>query len=416
MTKTLYCTIATASSLPQVSVLRDSLAAQGAHELRVLLTEHPARITKLRAQLPELHIVGPSQLGCPRWLQLAFANEPAELAAALKPAFLATLLGEGNVVYFDPEVEIFSPLTEIEAALADSDIVVTPHVSRLLPDDGKTPSMAELVAGGQFNLGFIGVRKSSQSAALLAAWQQLMTDPPDDGPGSGLCGEGFWAAAFPSLCERLRVLRADRFHVAAWNLAQRPLQWDGRTAPQTDDGPLVFMSYAGLHRTAAPRYPQDRFVIAAGSPVQRLIARYEERLAASAHRPLAEQPYSFESYTDGTPIPALHRQAFARLSPTNRRSILNPFCERAFIEEVVARSPALRYPSTQDAVARCAELERRLSSLPHSLFGHAASAMDLALPGSRDRVYRLMQIVSTRYGSSLGQKAGYLKQILLQRS
>ncbi len=414
MTKTIYCTIATASALPQVSVLRDSLLAHGVAELRVLLLEHPARVAKLRAQLPELHLLSPSQLGCPRWLQLAFAGEAAELTAALKPALLATLLAEGNVVYFDPEIEIFSPLTEIEAALAQSDVVVTPHVSRPLPDDGKTPALADVLAGGQFNLDFVGVRKSSDSAALLAYWQQLLTDPPGGADSEVPSGDGFWAAAFASLVERLRVLRGDRFHVAAWNLAQRPLQWDDTAAPQTADGAVVFLSYAGLHKTAAPRRPQNRFTIEPGSPLQRLIARYEERVSASAYQPFTAQPYSFHCYTDGTPIPLLHRQAFARLSPPNRRAILNPFCERPFLEEVVARSPALRYPATQDAVARCAELERRLNTLPHSLFGHAANAMDLALPGSRDRVYRLMQIVSSRYGQSLGQKAGYLKQILLR--
>lgn len=417
MTKTLYCTIATASQLPQVSILRDSLLAHGAAELRVLLLEHPARVAKLRTQLPELTLLSPSQLGCPRWLQLAFAGEAAELGATLKPALLASLLAEGSVVYFDPEIEIFSPLTEIEAALRESDVVVTPHVSRPLPSDGKTPTMADVLACGQFNLGFVGVRKSPENAALLAYWQELLLEPPGGTADIEVpSGDAFWAAAFASLVERLRVLRGDRFHVAAWNLAQRPLQWADQAAPQTADGPLVFLSYVGLHKTAAPRYPQDRFAIAAGSPLQRLIARYEERVSASPYQSFAAQSYSFQCYTDGTPIPLLHRQAFARLSPQNRRAILNPFCERPFLEEVVARSPALRYPAAQDAVARCAELERRLNTLPHSLFSHAASAMDLALPGSRDRVYRLMQIVSSRYGQSLGQKAGYLKQMLLQRS
>ena len=417
MTKTLYCTIATARMLPQVSVLRDSLLAQGVAELRVLLLEHPARVAKLRAELPELKLLSPSQLGCPRWLQLAFAGEAAELTATLKPALIATLLAEGNVVYFDPEIEIFSPLTEIEAAVSQSDVVVTPHVSRPLPDDGKTPTMADVLAGGQFNLGFIGVRKSSDSAALLAYWQQLLTEPP--GVSDDLevpSGDGFWAAAVVSLVERLRVLRGDRFHVAAWNLAQRPLKWDGEAVPQAADGALVFMNYAGLHKTAAPRYPQNRCAMEAGSPLQQLIARYEKRVSASSYQRFTQLPYSFHCYTDGTSIPLVHRQAFARLSPPNRRAILNPFCERPFLEEVVARSPALRYPATQDAVARCAELERRLNTLPYSLFGHAGSAMELALPGSSARVYRLMQIVSSRYGQSLGQKAGYLKQLLLQRS
>jgi hypothetical protein len=410
MTKTLYCTTAAASSLPQVLVLRDSLAAQGETELRVLLTEHPARVAKLRLEFPELTLLGPNQVGCRQWLHLAFAGPEGQLASALKPALIATLLAEGNVVYFDPEIEVFAPLTAIEAALADADMVVTPHVSHPLPADGKTPTMRDILAAGQFNLGFLGVRKSTETAALLSWWQQTLADPAEPNEQS----DAFWAAAFASLVPRLHVLRGASHQVAAWNLSQRPLTWDGQGTPQTAEGALVFLNYAGLSPAVPSRYTQNRVEIAPGSALARLLSRYEQRLAT--YQPAAALPYSFACYTDGAAIPEQHREIFRRLAPANRRSILNPFSERWFLEQIAAASPGLNYPAAEEAIERCAELERRLSSLPHSLFAHAATAMDLALPGSRDRVYRAMQLVSSRYGRTFGQKAGYLKQLLLQRS
>ena len=161
------------------------------------------------------------------------------------------------------------------------------------------------------------------------------------------------------------------------------------------------MNYAGLAGDAAGKSPQqNRFVIAeAGSPLQKLIARHGERMAALRSSILDSIPYSFGCYTDRTPISDLDRQLFLRLAPQNRRVILNPFTERCFFEEVATRSPALRYLVVEETRLRVEELERRLNSLPYSLFAHAATAMELTMPGSRDRVYNTMQLVSRRLNS-----------------
>lgn len=427
MTKTIYCTTAAARTLPQALLLRDSLRAQGVEELRILVTEHPAIVAKLRAQLPELTLLAPNQIGCAQWLHLAFSGSAAELGAALKPALLATLLTEGNVVYLAPTIEVFSPLSEIEQALTDADFVVTPRVSRPLPDDGKSPSMRDILHAGQFDLDFIGVRAGEQNVALLRWWQQATSESVMTlRDGEPLRTDASWATLLPSLCGTLRVLRAQRLLLSAWNLAQKPLELadagrgsDETAAPQTADGPLVLLSYAGLSdepATGAPLQAQSRFEIAQGSPLQRLLTRRQERIAASQLPSWTDTSGSFLRYTDGTPIPDSAREIFLRLAPQNRRVILNPFTERRFFEEIAARSPAVQHISLQDTLQRCADLERRMNTLPYSLFSHAANAMDLALPGSRDQVYNLMQNISRSYGGAVGQTVQNLKNRVQRRS
>src|SRR5262249_13430138 len=110
-------------------------------------------------------------------------------------------------------------------------------------------------------------------------------------------------------------------------------------------------------------------------------------------------PYSFGTYADGSPILPRDRRAFRQLAWPNRRAISNPFAEHAVLKQLGA------YESTDRTLAenqrlqqRCAELERQLRTLPHSLFGYAGSAMETLLPGSKDRVYHLLQATSQGYG------------------
>lgn len=401
MTKTIYCTLVTASALPQALVLRDSLRAQGIADLRILLTEHPAVVAKLRVQFPELKLLSPNQIGCGTWLHLAFAKDAAQFGAALKPALISSLLADANVVYFAPTIEIFSRLDGLEKALSTADFVVTPQVTRPLPEDGKIPSMRDILRAGQFNLDFLAVRASEQSAEILSWWQKLTSDlstaASDEDPPQP---DQFWAAAFASFSDRLHILRSPRYHLSAWNVALHPIEWSGKGAPETTDGPLVFMNFAGLAGDAAGKSPQqNRFVITEASPLQKLIARHGERMAAWRSAVLDSIPYSFGCYTDRIPISDLDRQLFLRLAPPNRRLILNPFTERCFFEEVAMRSPALRHLIVEETRLRVEELERRLNSLPYSLFAHAATVMELTMPGSRDRVYNRMQLVSRRLNS-----------------
>lgn len=425
MKKTIYCTTAAARTLPQALLLRDSLRAQGVEDLRILVTEHPAIVAKLRAQLPDLTLLAPNQIGCAQWLHLAFSGSAAELGAALKPALLATLLTEGSVVYLAPTIEVLSPLSDIEQALTTADFVVTPRVSRPLPDDGKSPSMRDVLRAGPFDLDFIGVRAGEQNVALLRWWQQATSESVMTlRDGEPLQNDASWASVLPSLCDTLRVLRSPRFLLSAWNLAQNSIagsgdQGPGQTAPQTADGPLVLLSYAGLSEepaAGAPLQAQNRFEITQGSPIQKLLARRQARIAASQLPPWTDISGSFLRYTDGTPIPDSAREIFLRLAPQNRRVILNPFTDRRFFEEIAARSPAVQHISLQDTLERCAALERRMNTLPYSLFSHAANALDLALPGSRDQVYNLMQNISRGYGGAVGQTVQSLKNRVQRRS
>ena len=414
MNKTIYCTIAAANYLPRIQVLRDSLRKQGHTDFRVLLIEHPALVKQIQRQLPDYQFYSPDQVGCPQWLQMAFYYNVMEFSTALKPSFIRLFLKEANVVYLDPDIEVFSPLTEIEEQLQTHDLVVTPHISRPIPDDGKIPRLLDIIRLGQFNLGFLGVRSGPEQEKLMDWWQEVLIEGASASPQLGIFTDQSWAAILVSFARRTHILRSARYNLAYWNIGLHSLTWDGVGVPQTEDGPLGFYHYSGLdrdHVTTLSKH-QTREKTAPGSPLFLLLTQYLNALDASPLQSFTKKPYSFASYFDGRAIPAEHRALFARLPAVNRKLVVNPFAEPAYFDGLQRRSSPIAFGdyAHQYVVAqqRLRQLEHRINSLPYSLFSNAELVMKKLAPGSWARAYHLMQ----RTSQVLRPRVAQLRQLL----
>jgi hypothetical protein len=83
--------------------------------------------------------------------RLRFRYDLLELATAVKPRCFARHFEEGaaQVVYLDPDIELFRPLEELRALLARGATgVLTPHVLAPLPRDGAQPDDLTLLRAG----------------------------------------------------------------------------------------------------------------------------------------------------------------------------------------------------------------------------------------------------------------------------
>lgn len=402
MAKTIYCTISAANYLPRVQVLRDSLAKQGHTDLRVLLIEHPGRVKQIQNDLPDYRFVSPEQVGVPQWVHMAFYYNILEYSTALKPAFIRSLMPEGNVVYLDPDIEVFSPLTEIEESLETHDIVVTPHVSKPLPDDGKSPHLREIVKKGQFNLGFIGVKSTPANQALMDWWQDVLIEGAAHSERVGTFTDQFWAAILVSFAERSHILRSARYNLAYWNIGLHNLSWDGSSTPQTEDGPLGFYHYSGVSRERISDISvhQNREHALPGSPLFRLLTQYVNQLDTSPLSRFSKYPYSFSHYSTQQPILQSHRLAFLHLSALNRKQVLNPFAAPEYIAQIMANSPLVSdsdFQALYITVSQCLQsLQLRMNRFPYSLIKQTEWAINQVAPGSVARVYNFAQAVSTQ--------------------
>ncbi len=97
-----------------------------------------------------------------------------ELNTNVKPTFMKYLLAQFELealVYLDPDIYVYTPLIPIMEMLRAFNVVLTPHLTSPLPDDGRSPCERDLLYNGTYNLGFIAVTNSHESIRMLDWWE-----------------------------------------------------------------------------------------------------------------------------------------------------------------------------------------------------------------------------------------------------
>ncbi len=244
--------------------------------------------------------------GLPGWL---FKHDVVEACTAVKGAMMCRLLAGpyDAVIYLDPDIAVFNPLEEVEAALANADIVLTPH--QTTPN---TPTAAikdnELgsLLYGTYNLGFIAVRNGPTGKAFAAWWASMLHRACYDEPEAGLFTDQRYIDLVPGLFDGVRVLRHPGCNVASWNLSTRRVTITADGAILVNGEPLRF-----FHFTKAGSIGDLMMDRNAGDNVEafELLACYKRRLHHYGQA-LVPAPWAYGHFTNGVPIPREARRLF----------------------------------------------------------------------------------------------------------
>lgn len=265
-------------------------------------------------------------LGIPNWRPWTFVHSIVELSTAIKPFALRGLLELPDcetVLYFDPDMVLFSRVDDILATLATSNLALTPHQTK--PDETLEAILDNEVASlkhGIFNLGFIGVRNTAEGRRFADWWAQRTQHFCRAEIANGLFTDQKWVNFAPVFFDGVAILKSPRHNVATWNLTTRRMSGD-RTAGFTVDGePLGFYHFTGFdsgaHRIMAVKN-------AAASPaVHDLITWYTREIEVAEHDPVSEWPWAFGRFSDGTAIERAHRWLY-RENPDLQKAFPDPY-------------------------------------------------------------------------------------------
>ncbi|MDX6567252.1 MAG: hypothetical protein QOE10_2914, partial [Gaiellales bacterium] len=202
------CTIISRNYLGQARVLADSYFTHHPDgRFYLLIVDRLPAETELD---PRIVLVDPAELPLVDLYDMCFKYDVVELATAVKPALLIFLMEryhEERVMYIDPDILITRPMTEVFEALDHADIVLTPHLNAPIPDDGHTPREQDILISGAYNLGFIALRDSPESARLLGWWREHLNDRCRVDPANGLMVDQRWIDLVPSLFPSTFILR-----------------------------------------------------------------------------------------------------------------------------------------------------------------------------------------------------------------
>jgi glycosyltransferase involved in cell wall biosynthesis len=314
-------TIVARNYLAYARVLAASLARHNpGTRLHVIILDDPDRgippepaFEIIRAD--ELPFDPPSDL-----YTMAAIYDLTELATAVKPWAFEHLFDRGAsvAIYLDPDIEVFDSLGPLEPLTREHGMLLTPHLTEPLPQDGKRPDERDLLLAGIYNLGFLAL--SAEAAKTVLPWwrQRLRRDCLSD-PAGGLFVDQRWIDFAPALFEP-GILKDPGYNVAYWNLPSRVLTRDGDHILNrilVNGRPLRFFHYSGFsprapHLLSKHQHASLRARLSDTPLLAELCERYAGALEEAGYADCCALPYCFAATAGGLPLDARTRKALRR--------------------------------------------------------------------------------------------------------
>jgi len=290
-------------------------------------------------------VLTPSEIGCAPFTAMALRYSVLELSTAVKPWLLRHLLAEtgGPVTYLDPDIRIFGSLQRLDHLAERHGVVLTPHTSKPIPQDGRRPSQVDVMISGIYNLGYVTLADRPETEELLDWWADRLERDCRVDPVWGYFVDQRWFDLAPGFLTEVKILRDPEYNVAYWNLHERRLT--RRDAGyKVADRPLAFFHFSGFdpdHPTALSRY-QDRVDVLAAPALRTMLAEYARALKDAGHARARDWPYSYAALGDGTRLEETQRALFERFAHESPVEVPSPFTPegmRAFRDWMLQTAP-----------------------------------------------------------------------------
>lgn len=324
-------TICAANYLPFVNVLGNSFLKSNTNSTFSVLVIDSEKSKFDKNQ--DFKYLSPLDLNIPEnvFRNMSFYYNVTELATALKPTAMKALFDKGSekVIYLDPDIQVFSNLSELELALDDNSIVLTPHTLDPIPRDGLRPTEADIMGSGTFNLGFLGLKKSSIADDLLNWWEERLRFDSISDPLEMLFTDQRWIDLVPSYFP-IHVLRHPGYNVAYWNLHERKLS-SVENNFKVNSEELRFFHFSG-YRPDKPwilsKYVADRprIVISKDPLLAELCEQYGDKAKSFGWESENSVPYGYQNFENGKFIPSSLRRLYREdcIKAFNKGEILEP--------------------------------------------------------------------------------------------
>lgn len=242
---------------------------------------------------------------------MSFYYNVTELNTAIKPFAFKYLLEKGykDVLYFDPDICIYSTLDVVFDQLRTYTIILTPHITSPIGEEDKcVPHEIVHLRTGTYNLGFIGVSNSEETERFIAWWCEKCRICCFEEVESGLFVDQKWINLVPGLFDGVGILRHRGCNVAYWNLHERFLE----NHVVNSEYPLIFFHFSGIvfsDLDAISKY-QDRYNLSIRLDIKDLYYEYRDRVYSEGYSKFNNCIYSYECYDDGASIGPMARRLY----------------------------------------------------------------------------------------------------------
>ncbi|MET0371465.1 MAG: glycosyltransferase [Sphingobium sp.] len=258
-------------------------------------------------------LVTVDSLDIPDFHGFAFRYDIMEFNTAAKPYMILHLFAMGyeNVIYFDPDIKVYRPISPVfDALAAGASVVLTPHLTRPAESD-TPPDDITIMKAGIYNLGFVAFGRHEGVESVLRWWARRLRYQCINAQGEGIFVDQKFVDLVPGFLSDVVVLRDTTLNVAYWNLFQRDFSYDGDHW-QVDDEALLFFHFSGYdprnsHQLSkhTPLFSRDN------SPaLNSLLDDYQADLFDRGLKQTPRANYAYDRFASGTRIPTFVRHLF----------------------------------------------------------------------------------------------------------
>lgn len=218
-----------------------------------------------------------------------------EINTAIKPFCIEYLMKSGydKVIYIDPDIEFYAPITKLDKLLDKYDIILTPHMMHPYPEDGKVQDCQTIMHAGIYNCGFFATRNTENGLNCARFWQQKLRNKCYVDFPNALFTDQRWADWFPSLFDKVYIFKDYGYNTAYWNLHERVVT-NRQGKWYSNDDELVFYHFSGLNRKdmeLISKY-QNRYRLSDRKPdLKKLFTGYLDNVNANNADEFIKFPY-----------------------------------------------------------------------------------------------------------------------------
>lgn len=286
--------------------------------------------TKREVQLEDsrIRIIWAEDLNYPDYLKCAFKYNIIEFNTAVKPfATLYLLKSYELVIYLDPDICVFSPLSSVYAGLDKYAAVFTPHALSPYLGGGR-PSDRDLLRFGVCNLGFFAVRRSCQAEAMLRWWHERCHQECFYEPQVGLGVDQKWIDLVFAFFTDMGLLRDPGLNVAFWNLHERQISKSSDGWLVNNDAALRFVHFSSFVECdeEAVADKQTRYAVGSRPDFTLVGGVYRNYLQrAQSLVTVVDPSYGYGRFENGDAISPALRRFYAICDSPGIKGAENPF-------------------------------------------------------------------------------------------
>jgi hypothetical protein len=310
------------------------------HQLVLVIVD---RRTLVQTIDQDIEVIWAEDLGINQYKSFAFRYDVIEFNTNVKPTALKKLLHiYQKVIYLDPDMLVYGPLTPVHSALQEASIVVTPHyITPVL--DGYKPDDLELLKFGSFNLGFIAVSQTKDAFDFLDWWESRCLNYGFYEPQSGLAVDQKWVEIAPCFFSSLSILRHPGINIAFWNLHERTLQLIGDRWVVNQAWPVLLVHFSSFDC----RHPehiaekQSRWVTGSRPDFTALASIYAQDLLEEQKKFPTSTKYGWDYFDDGTRITPIMKKIYSALRESRFPTVDDPFAVDSAVYKFAHKSGLL---------------------------------------------------------------------------